>query len=241
MENKENIEMTTNTTKKSSSFREDLFPEQLKKDLSQAAEMYDIIKTNLLEIDKAWLTIEGTHSLLIDFKMDLMYLITFLAVMSGSADEYPIYVAEKLFASDPENNYPDSFLQLAENLGIRDLISNYSVTKEHTEKFDTFTRETTNMLKIMPALETKFKMSMMYYLYAALITSICKLLEPNAFSPIIYTGMNNYLCTQLKVCKAHMEQREQEEFDNNVFPFLKRTNDKIAEAEQAAKEWAGIE
>ena len=37
-----------------------------------------------------------------------------------------------------------------------------------------------------------------------------------------------------------MEQREQDEFDNNVFPFLKRINDKIAEAEQAAKEFYGI-
>lgn len=240
MENKENIEMTNNAKKSSTAINDIVVPEPLKKDLAQAAEMYDIIKTNLIEMDREWLKIEGNHSLLIDFKIDLMYLITFLAVMSGSADDYPIYIAEKIFTSDPESNYAMGFLQLADNLGIRNLIKNYQVTEDETRKFDEFTRETTSILKILPAMEGRFKLSMIYYLYSALLASICKLLEPNAFSPIIYTGINNYLCTQFKVCEAHMEQREQDEFDNNVFPFLKRINDKIAEAEQAAKEFYGI-
>ena len=219
-----------------------IVPDHLKPTLSQAAEIYDIIKANLAEMDKEWLKVEGAHSLLIDFKLDLMYLITFLAVMSGSADNYPIYIAEQIFKSDPpESNYGEGFLKLAENLGIRNLISNYQVTEDDTKNFDSFTQEPAGLLQLFPALSTRYKLSMMYYLFAALIASICKLLEPNAFSPIIYTGINNYLRTQFMICEQYMEKKELDEFENNIFPFLQRTHDMVEEAEKAAREYYGIE
>ena len=77
---------------------------------------------------------------------------------------------------------------------------------------------------------------MIYYLYSALIASICKLMEVNAYSPVIYTGINNYLNTQFTVCEEHMSKRELDEFEKNVFPFLKRVNAKMKELEQAVKD-----
>ena len=215
------------------------FPEALKPMLSQCAEMYNIIRHTLIEVDEEWLTIAGRHSLIIDFKLDLIYLISFLAVMSGSPDEFPVYVADKMFESDPMSNNTLGFIRAAEYMGIKDLIDNYDITKEHIGKFDAFTSNVTNILKILPSFGDYYELSMIYYLYSALIASICKLMEANAASPIIFTGINNYLNTQFKVCEEHMSERELEQFENNVFPYLKRVNAKMNEVIENAKEFYG--
>lgn len=241
MEKKENIEMISNTENRTAETENFEFPEHLRPILSQAAEMYDLIRSNLIEVDKEWLTVKGRHSLIVDFKLDLMYLIGFLAVMSGSADEYPLYVAENLFASDPFTNYALGFLRVAENLEIKHLIDNYKVTEEDTKKFDKFTKNPTNILKILPSFGDYYELSMIYYLYSALLAAVCKLMEANAYSPVIYTGINNYLNTQYKICEEHMSKRELDEFEKNVFPFLKRVNVKMNEIAQTVKDTFGVE
>lgn len=236
MDNKENIKMTENTEYDHDTYQ---FPEPLMPVLEQCTEMYEIIKHNLFEVDRAWLTEPNRHSLVIDFKTGLVDLITFLSVMSGSANEFPIFVAEKMFEKDPETNYALGFIDTAEKLGIKELISKYNITTEVTKKFDKFTNTLDTILEILPIFGDNFELSMIYYLYSALIASICKLMENNAFSPIIYTGINNYLNTQFKMCRQHMSNRELDQFDNNVFPYLRRIGDKITEVEQAAKEFYG--
>ncbi|MCR5109377.1 MAG: hypothetical protein K6B38_00470 [Ruminococcus sp.] len=236
MKNKENMETANNSENKAPDVQNFELPENLKTILRQATETYRIIRSELIKVDKEWLTVQGRHSLIIDFKLDMMYLIGFLAVMSGSPDEYPIYIAEQLFEGEPENNNALGFIRVAENLGIKHLIDNYKVTAEDTKKFDQFTSNTTNILKILPSFGDYYELSMIYYLYSALIASICKLMEVNAYSPVIYTGINNYLNTQFTVCEEHMSKRELDEFEKNVFPFLKRVNAKMKELEQAVKD-----
>ena len=233
MENKENMEMNENAVNDYEVYE---FPEALKPTLNQCAEMYELIKQNLFEVDKEWLTVSGRHSLIIDFKLDLMYLISFLAVMSGSPDEFPVYMAEKIFEKDPYSNHTLGFIRAAENMGIKDLIDNYRITPEVIKKFDEFTSNVTNILKILPSFGDYYELSMIYYLYSALIASICKLMEANAYSANIFTGINNYLNTQFKVCEEHMSERELEQFEKTVFPYLKRVNSRMAEIEQAASE-----
>ena len=232
MENKENMEMTENTEMYE-------FPESLMPTLRQCADMYEIIKKNLIEIDKEWLTVEGRHSLVIDFKLDLMYLMSFLAVMSGSPDEFPVYMADTIFQWDPYSNNTLGFIRAAENMGIKELIYNYEITPEVTEKFDAFTSNVTNILKILPTFGDYYELSMIYYLYSALIASICKLMEANASSSIIFTGINNYLKTQFHVIEEHMSAEELEQFEKNVFPYLKRVNAKMDEVIQSANEYYG--
>ena len=236
MKNKENMETANNSENKAPDVQNFELPENLKTILRQATETYRIIRSELIKVDKEWLTVQGRHSLIIDFKLDMMYLIGFLAVMSGSPDEYPIYIAEQLFEGEPENNNALGFIRVAENLGIKHLIDNYKVTAEDTKKFDQFTSNPTNILKILPSFGDYYELSMIYYLYSALIASICKLMEVNAYSPVIYTGINNYLNTQFTVCEEHMSKRELDEFEKNVFPFFKRVNAKMKELEQAVKD-----
>ena len=108
MANKENMDMNANMDYKNYEF-----PESLRPTLSQCAEMYELIKHNLIEVDQEWLTVAGRHSLVIDFKLDLMYLLSFLAVMSGSPDEFPIVIADKMFEREP---FADHTLGLSEPL-----------------------------------------------------------------------------------------------------------------------------
>ena len=235
MENNKNIEMTENN--ENISIYE--FPESLKPTLKQCYDVYEIIKHELIGVDSEWLNGKGERSLIIDFKLDIIYLISFIAVMSGSADEFPLYMAEEIFANDPPSNNLLGLIRAAENMGIKELIDNYDITDEAIEKFDAFTSNVTNILKILPTFGNYYELSMIYYLYSTLIASICKLLEANAKSSIVFTGINNYLNTQFKVCEEHMSERELEQFENNVFPYLKRVNAKMNEVIENAKEFYG--
>ena len=239
MENEKNIEMTTNNTTKDPDFIQYEFPDELKPVVSNAAEMYVVIKAELIEPDKEWLSTDGRQSLLIGLKLDLLYLITFLAVMSGSPDQYSLFLADGLFRGDPPSDYAEGFLKLAENLGINHLIENYKVTDEDAKKFDKFTQTPTRILKALPELKDKFNISMICYLYSSLLASICKLMETHAYSPIIYIGINNYLATQFRICEENMSQRELDQYGETVFPFLKRINEKVETLEKASREIGG--
>ena len=122
-----------------------------------------------------------------------------------------------------------------------ELIDNYNITDEVIEKFDAFTSNVTNILKILPSFGDYYELSMIYYLYSALIASICKLMEANAASPIIFTGINNYLNTQFKVCEEHMSPQELDQFEKTVFPYLKRVNAKMNEVVDSAKAYYGAD
>ena len=236
MANKENMDMNANMDYKNYEF-----PESLRPTLSQCAEMYELIKHNLIEVDQEWLTVAGRHSLVIDFKLDLMYLLSFLAVMSGSPDEFPIVIADKMFEREPFADHTLGFIRAAENMGIKELIDNYNITDEVIEKFDAFTSNVTNILKILPSFGDYYELSMIYYLYSALIASICQLMEANAASSIIFTGINNYLSTQFKVCEEHMSPQELDQFEKTVFPYLKRVNAKMNEVVDSAKAYYGAD
>lgn len=240
MENEKNENIITDETAENTvEYYE--FPEEYKPFLNDCHKMYEIIKSQLLEVDKEWLTVKGRHSLIVDFKLDLIYLMSFLSVMSGGIDEYPLYVAAEIFADDPFNNDKLSFIRAADNIGIRHLIKEYKVTPEDTVKFDEFTKNTTNILKILPSFGDFHELSIIYYLYGSLIAGICKLLERNARSSIIITGINNYLNTQFNALSAHLSPKDFEEFKGNVFPYLQHINDRMHEIDESIRKDLGIE
>ncbi len=212
------------------------FPKELMPMLKDLNKLYEIIKRNLTEVDMRWLSVKGRHSLIVDLKLDLIYLISFISVMGGSPDEFPLYLAEGIFANDPPSNYAIGFIRAAENMKIKNLISNYTITEEDTRHFDEFTSNVTNILRLLPACGSLYELSMIYYLYGSLIASICKILETNAASPIVLTGINNYLKTQFDVIQKHLTPKDHEEFKNNVFPYLQHVNDRASEIENALKE-----
>lgn len=227
MENKENITMTNNTN----TYK---FPEVLQPDLDQCVELYTIIKHNLAEFDRAWVTKPNRHSLIIDFKKGIVELITFLTVMSGSPTEFPFYIADRLFENEPDEKFPSLFKSTAEKLGLDDLLFNYDITPQVIEKFNSFTNRLADILEILPVFGDNNELSMIYYVYSALIAGICQLLEKNSAITIIYTGINNYLNTQFKFIRLHMSNPDIEQFDNSVFPYLKNMGRRIDELSSSA-------
>ena len=106
--------------------------------LEKVHNIYEIIKRNLCEVDMEWLKVEGRHSVIVDFKLDLIYLLSFLGTMCGSPDEFPLYIAEMMFCKDPPANYAIGFIKAAENMKIDPLLYEYKVTPEMTKHFDEF-------------------------------------------------------------------------------------------------------
>ena len=209
------------------------FPEDLMPTLEKVHNIYEIIKRNLCEVDMEWLKEEGRHSVIVDLKLDLIYLLSFLGTMSGSPDEFPLYIAEMMFCKDPPANYAIGFIKAAENMKIDPLLYEYKITPEVTKHFDEFTSNVTNTLLILPQFNDHFKLSMIYYLYGTLITALCKMMESHASSPIILTGINNYLKTQFDVIGKQLTDEDAEQFYENVFPYLQHTNDRIHDIERA--------
>lgn len=211
------------------------FPEDLMPTLEKVHNIYEIIKRNLCEVDMEWLKVEGRHSVIVDFKLDLIYLLSFLGTMCGSPDEFPLYIAEMMFCKDPPANYAIGFIKAAENMKIDPLLYEYKVTPEMTKHFDEFTSNVTNTLLILPQFNDHYKLSMIYYLYGTLLTALCKMMESHSTSPIILTGINNYLKTQFAVIGEHLSEEDATQFYENVFPYLQHTNDTIHDIERAVK------
>ena len=210
-------------------FVDPVVDEKTKVTVSRASESYVITAALAIQKENKWKALGGTVPLSVLLRNDIFELSAFLAALSGGIGNYVLTVVNGVCSSDGMTVGRKKFTEYAENLGLGELLESQSSSPETEKALNNFTGRITPFLDALTKFEDNDDMSMIYFMYASLITAVGDLLYSNSQTVQSAVGWNNYLKTQYTVLSEHLTGSAGSQFDKVLFPYLQKINREMKE------------
>ena len=203
--------------------------EKTKTAVSQASEVYRILKQLSANKEQDWKSLGGNIPLSHLLRTDIFELCAFLSALSGGFGNYALTVVNGICSADGITAGRQKFYEYIENLGLEELIENQSSSPETEKALNDFTGKNTSFLNALAKFSDNDDISMIYFMYGSLITSVGDILYSAGNTLQSVVGWNNYLKTQYTALAEHLTGSAGKEFDRNLFPYLQKLNDEMKE------------
>ncbi|MBR6386039.1 MAG: hypothetical protein IKS03_07995 [Ruminococcus sp.] len=210
-------------------FTDPAVDEKTKTAVSQASEIYLIIKQLIEQKEQEWKLLGGKTPLAVLLRNDIFELGAFLSALSGGFGNYTLTVLNGICAVDGYMAGNRKFVEYVENLGFGELIETHSSSPETEKALNAFTDRKTGFLDALTKFQDNDDISMIYFMYGSLITTEGNILHEASRTIQSTVGWNNYLKTQYTVLAEHLTGSAGKEFDKVLFPYLQKINDEMKE------------
>ncbi len=198
--------------------------------IAQAAELYDALKTLLSDIDQEYTANGKRTSLLVLMRKDIVKLTGFLSVLCHARNNLPVWMLDGMCFSDGVKNTAVEIAAAIDQLDLVELMETRTLTKDTEVTLNKFTSEVCGVLTALRRFNgADQNISMIYYLYGTLLTTVCQVISRNGDTVQFLVGQNNYLRRQFVEIGEHITGSAEVQFESSLIPYLKQVNAQMSQ------------